>query len=372
MDSGGNENIGVYVEAKSEYTRQFTQFLIPALLDFFLNNLFQNAQDSKETADSKKLLWNFQNALKDIPEWNIDKVKRETETIITMTRCDYLEELLTAVFIAHTKVLSAIRLTSKQKKIQITIPKLDHFIHRVLGDCARILWSNVYLFNPSGTSVERQKNINQIEIHLQEGVLQSIRNMLPVKNILKEYLHDDGDDEEETPVKKEEIEEEKKEKKEEEDKEEVIEKKEEVKDEVKEKVKEEVKEEVVEKKEEIHEEVKEVFETKEEEKGILQVLTESVSGLAPPPPSPATTPAPEEKKEETSAPAQPQMIVIDTEPTVHFSNFDTVFDPNDPEKNTISAPALKEDSDEDDDDEFVKILDSAGSLKPEEDDYEEL
>ena len=45
---------------------------------------------------------------------------------------------------------------------------------------------------------------------------------------------------------------------------------------------------------------------------------------------------------------------------------------NDPEKNTISAPALKEDSDEDDDDEFVKILDSSGSLKPEEDDYEEL
>ena len=101
---------------------------------------------------------------------------------------------MTAVFIAHTKVLSAIRLTTKQKKLQITIPKLDHFIHRILRECSRLLWSNTYLFSTSAPSIERQKNLRMIENFLHEGVLQGIRGMLPVKNILREYLKDDGDE----------------------------------------------------------------------------------------------------------------------------------------------------------------------------------
>jgi hypothetical protein len=189
-----NENIGVYAEAKSEYTRQLGQFLVPALQNYFLGLL----EDAKQKdIDSKKLIWNFQDLLKEVPDWNVDKVKRETGRIQDAANCDYLEELLTAVFIAHTKVLSAIRLTTKNKKLQITIPKVEHFIHRALCDCARLLWSNAYLFNLSVSSIERQKNINQIEELLREGLLQSIRSMLPVKSILREYLHEDADEEDE-------------------------------------------------------------------------------------------------------------------------------------------------------------------------------
>ena len=191
MDSIG-ENVGVYSEAKGEYTRQLCQFLVPAMLTYFLETVEEVKQ--KDT-DSKKLLWNFQNHLKDIPDWNVDKVKREMGRIHTLAKCDYLEELLTAVFIAHTKVLSAIRLSTKQKKLQISIPKLEHFLHRTLGDCARLIWSNVYLFTPTGTGVERQKNLNAVETLLGEGILQSIRTMLPVKSILREYLHEDVEDE---------------------------------------------------------------------------------------------------------------------------------------------------------------------------------
>lgn len=193
------ESIGVYGEAKAEYTRQLCSFLVPALESYFLDVLAEVKESEK---DPKRVLWVFQDALKQFPDWNIDKVARETEKIQTATRCDYLEEILTAVFIAHTKVLSAIRLTSKQKKLQITIPKLDHFLHRTMSECARLLWSNAYLFAENGPAIERQKNLRQVEQLLHEGVLQSIRGMLPVKSILKEYLADDG--EEAVPEKEEE------------------------------------------------------------------------------------------------------------------------------------------------------------------------
>ena len=233
MDLGG-DGVSVYAEAKSEYTKQLCQYLVPPIQQFFLD-LLEEAKEKE--ADSKRVLLMFQTLLEDISDWNTDKVQRETAAISQKSQCDYLEELMTAVFIAHTKVLSAIRLTTKQKKLQITIPKIDHFIHRTLRECSRLLWSNTYLFSANVASIERQKNQRLIENLLNDGVLQGIRSMLPVKNILREYLKDDGEEEEEVEKEKgkeEAGEEEKKEK--EEKKEEKHDKKEEKKEEKKDKV----------------------------------------------------------------------------------------------------------------------------------------
>ena len=187
------EGVSVYAEAKGEYTKQLCQYMVPALQQYFLDML---EEARLKDLDPKKILITFQSLLEGIRDWNVDKVQRETGTVSAGTHCDYLEELITAVFIAHTKVLSAIRLTTKQKKLHITIPKLDHFIHRTMTECARILWSNTYLFAPSVPSIERQKNMRLIETLLNDGVLQSIRGMLPVKNILREYLKDDDSEDE--------------------------------------------------------------------------------------------------------------------------------------------------------------------------------
>lgn len=312
MDSA--DSIGVYGEAKAEYTRQLCIFLVPALESYFLDLLTKTKEDEKDT---KRVLWVFQDALKQFPDWNMDKVQRETEKIITETKCDYLEEILTAVFIAHTKVLSAIRLTSKQKKLQITIPKLQHFLHRTMSECARLLWSNAYLFAESGSSIDRQKNLRQVEQLLHEGVLQSIRGMLPVKSILKEYLADDGDEISEKSTKEEEPEKEEEAEKQEESPEPVI-------------------------KEEVKEKETSQEETKSEESQVEETSSEK--------PKEETT-SEEKAPEETPPPLQPVIdlsanvaptepitptIVVDTEPaSVGFTQMDTVFDSDNPEKNVI-------------------------------------
>ena len=191
-----NSDISVYGEAKGEYTRQLCVFLVPCLETYFLELLNDaKAQSSSPT----KVLWNFQTLLQGIPDWNQDKVIRETDKIQKECKCDYLDELLTAVFIAHTKVLSAIRLTTKQKKLQITIPKVDHFIHRLLSESARTLWTNAFLF-ADANSIDRQKNLRQVSGLLHECVLQAIRGLLPVKSILREYLHDDDEDDADADV----------------------------------------------------------------------------------------------------------------------------------------------------------------------------
>lgn len=195
----------VYSEAKGEYTKQLTLFIVPAFHKFFMDLL---RQASEEEPLVKKQLWKFQEKLSQIPEWNLDKVQKEVTRLISDIQCDYLEELLTAVFIAHTKVLTAIRIGNKNKRVQITIPKLEHFLHRGLSESSRLLWSSAYLFHNELSAIEKQKNHRQIEQLLHEGIAQAIRGLLPVKNILKDYItepdtegetEDEGDDESEKP-----------------------------------------------------------------------------------------------------------------------------------------------------------------------------
>ena len=319
MDIPGAEGINVYADAKTEYTRQLTQFTQPALLGYFLKMLDETKESEKE---SKKLLLSFQNSLKQVPEWNYEKVQKETSTIIKDINCDYYDDLLSAVFVAHTKVLSAIRLTSKQKRLQITIPKIDHFLHHTLIECARILWSNVFLFSPSGTAIDRQKNFRQIESLIQDGILQSIRSMLPVKNILKEYLKDDDDEDDDE---KEEIKDEAKEVKDE---------VKEIKDEVKEVKEEEVKEEI---KEEVKEEVK-----KEAEEDKDEVKDEMESPVL-------TLPTLETTQKSSIKTLEPPVISVDTEPSVKFAEVNTIIDIESNNNDEL-----------DDEDETINILDDSG------------
>ena len=314
MDSGGEGMASVYSEAKGEYTKQLILFILPVFHRFFMGCL---TQATAEEPNTKRLLWKFQEILSQIPEWNMDKVQRETQRLTGEIQCDYLEELLTAVFIAHTKVLTAIRIGNKNKRVQITIPKLDHFLHRALSECSRLLWSSAYLFHNDLSAIERQKNHRQIEGLLNDGIQQAIRSLLPVKNILKDYLAEDRDD-------KEEEEEDEKEEKEEKEKE---------------KEGPQEAEATIEKEETIPELVP--LETPAEPVSAptapLPVEPESVPVPEPvavpvpepvtlPEPTPQLVPAPVESEPVSAAPepSQPPTFVVDTEPSVRFTNIDQV------------------------------------------------
>lgn len=336
----GGDSVNVYAEAKSEYTRQLCQILAPAFQLYFLD-LLKIAKE--KDSDARRMLWNFQALLAEIPDWNQDKVLRETEKIQRESNCDYLEELLTAVFIAHTKVLSAIRITTKQKKLQITIPKIDHFLHRTLRETGRLLWGNAFLFAEQGSPIDRQKNMRQVETLIMEGIQQSIRSLLPVKTILREYLNEaeDGD------VEGEEQEQEQKEAVETDTKSE----KEQDEIEIHSKNVEEKKAEPAPEKSSKEEPITLDIpsKTKTESKGLVNIIKEEAST---PPPTPQLT------NEVIMPPAvAPTTLIIDTVPSVGFTNMDTIFDSDHPEENIISeSPHAEED--EADDIDHIEMLDT--------------
>jgi len=92
-------------------------------------------------------------------------------------------------------MLTAIRVSAKQKKLSITLPKLDHFLHRVFTECARAFWKAPFLFAEHPSAVEKQKNILQAESMCIDAVSGAVRSLLPVKNILRDYLDESDSDE---------------------------------------------------------------------------------------------------------------------------------------------------------------------------------
>lgn len=182
------ENVATYSEARSEYTKQLATFIVPSLVQWF------QALWSRNAGDRQRCLSLFQSECEEVGRWNQDRIHDEVRVLIERSGCDYMEELMTAVFIAHTKVLTAVRLSTKQKKLSIIVPKLDHFIHRVFRESSRTFWKSPFLFMDSGNVMERQKNILQIEALASDAITTAVRGLLPVKQILRDYMEDDQEE----------------------------------------------------------------------------------------------------------------------------------------------------------------------------------
>jgi hypothetical protein len=183
--------ISAYSEARAEYMRQLLMHVSPPYFNFFLK-LFEQAKTLTEQ-EPKRRLWQFQSMLAEIPDWNMERVRSETDRLERECDCDYLEDLLTAVFIAYTKVLTAIRLNTKNKKVNITVPKIDHFLFKALCECSKILWQNTFLFREDVTNLVKQQNYREVEKLVNEGITQAVRSMTPVRSILKDCISDDAD-----------------------------------------------------------------------------------------------------------------------------------------------------------------------------------
>jgi hypothetical protein len=190
------ESVSLYSEARTEYLKQLSNWISGPLVEFFRKEYSQCVARA-----GRRSMAEFQDFCSKVPLWNQDVIDSHVGSILDNCRCDYIEELMTAVFIAHTKMLTAIRVNAKQQKLQITLPKLDHFLHRVFTECARAFWKAPFLFSEDNSPVERQKNLLQAEAMCVDAISSAVRSLLPIKNILRDYLEsDDAEEAEEQEV----------------------------------------------------------------------------------------------------------------------------------------------------------------------------
>jgi hypothetical protein len=188
-------NTSVLSEAKNEYSANLVNILTPLLIQG-LQSIFKEACSlCKDNDEYDKYLMTFQNFLTRVPKWNQELIDNETKRIIQQSKCNYLEDLLTCVHITQLKVLTSIRVATKQKKIDIDIPKISDFIHKVYIKCARKCYSNVYLFETDIEPLTQQKNFRECETICKECILNTVRESMPIEKILRAYMDETTEEE---------------------------------------------------------------------------------------------------------------------------------------------------------------------------------
>jgi hypothetical protein len=175
-------------ESKNEWGSRLVTILTPLIIDGYKSILEESVKLCKDNGESNKYLMTFQNLISRIPKWNAQIIETERKRICEKSGCSYLEDLITCVHIIQLKILTSMRVGQKQKKIDINIPKLDDFLHKTYINVARKVYKNVYLFELNLPPLQIQKNHREIEIIVQECILNTLRDSIPVEAILKAYM----------------------------------------------------------------------------------------------------------------------------------------------------------------------------------------
>jgi len=181
-------SVASLAESKNEWCARLVNIMTPALVTG-LKSIFEEATSlCRENNEEDKYLMTFQTFLTRIPKWNNTIIETERERICEASSCSYLEDLVTCVHIIHLKALTCIRVGQEQKKIDIDVPSIDKFVHRVYIAVARKVYINVYLFEKDIPPLDIQKHNRELECIIKECILNTVRDSMPVEDILKAYI----------------------------------------------------------------------------------------------------------------------------------------------------------------------------------------
>jgi len=184
-------------EARNEWCSRLVSILTPRIMEGIRSIFNESWKVSVDNGEVEKYLMTFQNFICRVPKWNPNIVDEEKKRIVEKSGCNYLEDLITCVHVIQLKVLTCVRVGTRQKKIDISIPKLNDFLHKAYINVARKVYKNAYLFDKNASPLTQQKHGREFEIIVEECILKTIRDSIPTEAIVRAYLDESVEQEEE-------------------------------------------------------------------------------------------------------------------------------------------------------------------------------
>ena len=181
-------NSNLLNDSKNEWSIRLMNILCGHVIDGFRSIFNESIELCEKNEEPEKYLMTFQNFLSRIPKWNQNMIETECTRIVETSQCKYLDDLITCVHVIQLKILSCVRTNNQSNKIDIDIPQFNAFLHNVYINIARKLYSNIYLFQVDISPLEQQKNNREFENIVQISIMNTIRDNIPIDQLLKQYM----------------------------------------------------------------------------------------------------------------------------------------------------------------------------------------
>ena len=174
----------ILLEAKREYTEQVVSKVTRPLYDEIYNIWKQSLEEG-----SASPMRHFQDSLENLAKMDEKDMLAVTDRCIHKMGCSYFGDLLTAIFVAHTRVLLSVRKDSTKDGYKLQVPTPNRFVRSCVLCCAREFWKSPYLYyqneqNNKITKIQVQKNLREAETIIAQAIRDTIRSLLPLKDVL--------------------------------------------------------------------------------------------------------------------------------------------------------------------------------------------
>jgi hypothetical protein len=173
------DNLNILVEAKKEYLGQMCLIMCPPMIEVF-QDMYNEAM---KLSKGRKVLMMYQQLLKEVPNWSNAMSKNHSDNITN--RCAWFSDLLAAVFVACTKILSAVRLKTDNKKISLKLPTEEVFIQTCYNNIAKDLYKDPYIFSEEQSEYLRDEKLTA---RFTIAIESTVKELIPVQQILQTYM----------------------------------------------------------------------------------------------------------------------------------------------------------------------------------------
>lgn len=173
------DNLNILVEAKREYLGQMCLIMCPAMIEVFQDM----HNEAMSLSKGRKVLIMFQKLLKEVPNWSNAMSKNHSDNITN--RCSWFNDLLAAVFVACTKILSAVRLKADNKKISLKLPTEEVFIQTCYNNVAKDLYKDPYVFSEEQSEYMRD---DKLTARFTLCIESTVKELIPIQQILQTYM----------------------------------------------------------------------------------------------------------------------------------------------------------------------------------------
>ena len=158
----------ILLDAKKEYVHQLSDIMLPYVMRT-VSGLYDHAKHKPKQ---------FRMMLQQVPSWNDQVIKDKTAEI--ERKYSQLQNLITACCVSYTKVLGSIRLnTNQNSNIRLSVPDTSKFVHSVYIYVAKEFFYEPKLLYSNRTSK------NDL---MREAVEESVRQNVPIDQLLEAYL----------------------------------------------------------------------------------------------------------------------------------------------------------------------------------------
>jgi hypothetical protein len=173
------DSTAILVEAERKFMIKLCNAMTPVMIDAF----YDMYKKAVEVSKGRQTLIHYQTLLQEVPHWNNTIVKQHADAIIKS--CSMFPNLLAAVFVISVKIMSAVRISTDSKKINIKLPSNDVFVHSCYIAAAKSLYEDPYVVVDKMSDQDRRI---KMAARFNELIKEVIDDFIPVQQILDTYI----------------------------------------------------------------------------------------------------------------------------------------------------------------------------------------